>query len=355
MIGRMRAGLYSSIYTSDTSYLAHSEDYRAGLGTKRVILGCHGRGGYSYQYAPASSSQPGRHTPHLVDTAGYALLGIDHSAINAWGDPTAMRAMDDAYNYLKNTFLMSSSKIALQGWSMGGLTALNWAIRNPTKVSAVWLWNPATDIRYYRDSGAPNYTPTYSVAGASAAQGAYTAEINTVYGSSTTASSAYTIPPSGSPGIIMTVASAKEFADGNVLGGTALPQATVAGVAFTYTGKTDTSLIGCVSTTGSTITVASAAAITSVWATQYPAYSPWERAAAYSAANGITFPIKIVQATDDTTVPPAMNSDGTAGFVARANNPNITLRTPAVGGGHSAVIDAITSTEIASFFDSGQW
>lgn len=352
MIGRMRAGLYSSNYASDTSFLAHSANYTAGTGTKHVIVGCHGHGGFSYQFAPASSAQPGYHTPYLCDTAGYVVMGVDHAAINAWGDPNAMAALDDLYTYLTGTFLMPTAKIALQAWSMGGPTALNWALRNPTKVAGIWLWNPATDIRFWRDaSGA--YTPSYATAGIT--QGVYTSEINSTFAGSTTATGTATIPALGGGSITVPVTNARSLSDSSLLGSATAAQATALGVAFTYTGKTATSLLGCTSTTGSSIAVVNTTAITSAYATQSTQYIPWAQAAAYSVGNGITFPIKVCQASDDTTVPPAMNNDATNGFVARAANANITLVSPAPTGDHSASISNVASTTVRAFFDGLSW
>lgn len=352
MIGRIQAALYSASYPSDTSYLAYSDDYRSGVGTKHVVVGCHGYGGYSYQYAPVSAAQPGYHTQTLVD-GGLVMQGVDHSAINAWGDPGAMWAMDELYTYLTGTFLMPTGKIALQGWSMGGLTALNWALRNPSKVAGMLLWNPLTDLRFTRDA-AGSYTPTYTLGGAGGTQGLYTSEINTVYGFSTTATGAQTIPASGGGGVTVSVTSAKEFADANVLGGGALPQAVFGGVAFTYTGKTATTLTGCVSTTGSSISVTNGGTVSSTYAGQSGGYNPWARASGFSTANGFTFPIKIVQATDDTTVPPNMNLDATNGFIARTGNSNITSW-GSVTGGHSAAISNIPRADVKAFFDGLSW
>lgn len=355
MIGRSRAGLTSPVnYPADNSFFAYPSDHYIGKGTRRVLVGCHGHGNYGHSYAPVTSSQPGVHTAHLVDVGNYVVEGIDHSQINAWGDPGAMVAMDDNYAYLTSTFLMPSAKIGIIGYSMGGTTALNWALRNPTKVAGVWLFNPATDLRWFHDA-AGAYTPTYATSPAAAAQALYTAELDTTYAATTTHTTTGTIPASGGAGITLTVANAREFSDANVLGGTALPQATVNGVAFTYTGKTATTLIGCVSTTGSTIAVTSGQTITSVYATQYPAYSPWQKASAFSTANGITFPIKIQQATDDTVVAPGQNLEAVNGFIARAGNTNITARTPAVTGGHGASIEAVPSSEIRAFFDGLTW
>lgn len=355
MIGRNQKAIYSASYASDTSYLAYPKDYRQGQGTRHVIVGCHGHGGYSYQYAPASAAQPGYHTPYLVDTSGYVMMGVDHSTIDSWGDGGTMVALDELYTWLTGTLGMPTTKIAFQGWSMGGLAALNWIMRNPTKVAGAWLWAPATDMRYYRD-GSGAYTPTYSVGAAGALQGTYNAELGTVYGASTTAVGTATIPASGGAGVTVTVANAKEFSDSLIFGGSSTAQATASGVAFTYTGKTTTTLTGCVSTTAGTIAITNGLAITSVYATQSTQYNPWSQAAGFTTGAGFTFPIKIAHATNDDTVPADMSNHASTGFAARTGNANITLRTPQITtGNHSGVINQVTSAELAAFYDGLSW
>jgi pimeloyl-ACP methyl ester carboxylesterase len=343
---------YSASYPLDRSYRVHERNYGPGIGTKHCFIGMHGYGGRATQYMPALAAQPGYHTPTLVQQGGLVGYGIDHSQINAFGDPGAVWATDDAYTYLNGTFLMPTSKIMIQGWSMGGLTALNWALRNTSKIAGMILWNPLTDLRFTRDA-AGSYTPTYSVGGAGATQGLYTAEINTLYAASTTAVGAQTINNNVGAPVTLNVTNAREFSDSLTLGGASVAQATVTGVAFTYTGKTATTLTGCKSTTGSSISVANAAAITSAYATQSQAYNPWAIASAFSTANGFTFPVWVVQSSDDTTVPPAMNSDATNGFVARTGNSNFTLTSPT--GGHSGGISNTTKAAVLAFANSLSW
>ena len=64
---------------------------------------------------------------------------------NSFGAPIAMNAMDGFYSYLvqKEGF---SPKPVLEGFSRGGLFALNWAARNPDKVAALYLDAPVCDF-----------------------------------------------------------------------------------------------------------------------------------------------------------------------------------------------------------------
>lgn len=340
---KFTVGAYSSRYTTDWGYLVMPSNH-VPSGASRVIIGCHGRGGNALTFGVGPVDIP---VNALVD-AGYVVLGVDHARINSWGDADSMRALDDAYAYLA-TLGMTNTKVGLLAWSMGGIVGLNWLKRNPQKVACMWAWNPATNLRYYRDA-AGAYTPTYGLGGAAASQGAYTTEINGNFAPTTTAVGTYTIPALGGVGITITHAAltiGNMFADANNSAQVGLPYATTGGVDFTYTSKTDTSLIGCVSTTASTIAVANAQAITGAYAGQTKATDPWVEAA---FIGGLGIPIRIAQASDDTTVPPEQNIHASAGFVARAANPNVTLRGPNPIGGHVMGIPNVPSSELVSFY-----
>lgn len=336
---KFSVGAYSSLYSTDWGYLVKPS---VTTSANKVVLVCHGRSGTAMQ---AGNLPMEPHVTALVN-AGYVAFGLDHARINSYGDPDAMRALDDAYTYVRTTLGFSSTKVAMMGWSMGGMTALNWIKRNASKVSCAWLWNPATDLRFWRDASG-SYTPAYPTSGIT--QGIYTSEINSTYAASTTANGAATIPASGGAGITVNVATngAKGFADGHNSGTVGLPRATVASTEFTYTGKTDSSLTGCVSTTGSTISVTNGAAITSSYATQSNGYRLYDEPAAWS---GIGVKIKVCQASDDTTVPPGQNADATNGFVAKVNHADVTLRSPSPTGDHSTSIINVPTSEVVSFF-----
>lgn len=335
-------GAYSALYPTDVGYLVRPSVVTAAT---KVVLYCHGRGDSGYQAGKAPIEA---HVTALVN-AGFAVFGVDHARINSWGDPDAMRALDDAYTYVTTVLGFTSTKVSVLAWSMGGLTALNWIKRNAAKVSCAWLWNPATDLRYFRDaSGA--YTPAYgSLNGAP--QGTYTVEVNATYASSSAAVGAYTIPAVGGAGITMTITAGtgKSFADGSNNGVVGKPQATINGVAFTYTSKTDSTLVGCVSTTAGTIAVTNGMAITSSYAAQSNGYRVQDEVAQW-AANGVV--TRICQASDDTTVPPGQNIDVTNGFAARVNSANVTLRSPNPTGDHVNSIASVPTSEVVSFFQT---
>lgn len=62
-----------------------------------------------------------------------------------YGSPHALSLGNSFYNYLKNSFGFSS-KVTLEGFSRGGLFAINWAAKNPEKVACIYIDAPVCDI-----------------------------------------------------------------------------------------------------------------------------------------------------------------------------------------------------------------
>lgn len=340
---KTRTGWYSTNYATDMATLSRPRG-AWNPGTTRWILGCHGHGGDSTQYTPVQPVGPV--TKHLNDDGGYTMLSVDHARINSWGDSDSLRAMDDAYAFMVAQGMPNGAKIGVMAWSMGGLTSLNWTKRNAAKIAGVWLWNPCTDSRFYHDTNA-TYPPAYPTS--AIAQATYTAEIDTAFTGSTTASGAVTMPISTGAPITVNVANAKGFSDSyrySVLGKAI---ATTGTNTFTYTGKTDTALTGCLGT-GASFSIANAATITQSYAQVRALHNPHEDAAGWRGL----FPIKVSQASDDATVPPGMNNDATNGWVAKVADAAVTLRSPAPTGGHNA-LQAVPASEVIAFYDSLAW
>lgn len=345
-IRRYTVAEYSpTLYPTDIGYwvLPH----KVSATTKPLII-THGRTGTGYGAGVGATIEP--YVTALV-VAGFACLAIDHARINSWGDPDAMRAMIEASDRITAKGF-TSAKLGIFGASMGGATALNFAKRYPSRTACMWLHNAVTDTRFFRDASG-SYTPTYSTSPASATQGIWgptgTNEIDGTFAPSTAATAGATIPALGGTGVTVSITtnSGKSFNDGHNQGVVGKPQATVAGVAFTYTSKTDSSLVGCISTTASPITVASSAAITTTYAQQSPGYIPWNEAASWA---GLGVKTVIAQASDDTTVPPAMNANDATGFVGKVNHADVTLRSPSPTGGHLMGVASIPASEVVSFF-----
>jgi len=236
-------------------------------GTYHGILCFHGHAGDSSQFEPFGQSTitaPGYHTWQLAE-AGYLMGSIDAGGGTAWSNSAAMDRATDGYNWLTGTAGAKTGKIGLMGWSMGGMTALNWAKRNPTLVAGVLLWAPATDLDYFHSTS--GYTPAYGSALPNNA--GWTSEIDASYGS---------------------------------------PYATTS--------------------TGYRIR---------------DEYSSWA---------GLGIPIRVIHASDDTTIPVAQSQNG---FVPGVNDANVTLRTPLPTGNHTGLFANVPSSETVAFFNGLTW
>lgn len=75
---------------------------------------------------------------------GYHVAYID--VTNMYGAPVALDIMDKYHEYLTTQFHLSTKPV-LEGFSRGGLFAVNWAARNPTRVSSIYLDAPVGDFK----------------------------------------------------------------------------------------------------------------------------------------------------------------------------------------------------------------
>jgi len=65
---------------------------------------------------------------------------------NMYGAPVALDHMDKFYARLTKAWALSS-KTVLEGFSIGGLFAFNWAVRNPDKVASIYVDAPVCDFK----------------------------------------------------------------------------------------------------------------------------------------------------------------------------------------------------------------
>ena len=75
---------------------------------------------------------------------GFHVAYIDVQ--DMYGAPEALDIMDVLYEYLTNVRRLNK-KCVLEGFSRGGLFALNWAARHPGKVSCIYLDAPVCDFK----------------------------------------------------------------------------------------------------------------------------------------------------------------------------------------------------------------
>ncbi|XHR26833.1 MAG: alpha/beta fold hydrolase [Chthoniobacteraceae bacterium] len=75
---------------------------------------------------------------------GFHLVFLDIP--DHYGCPKALDAGDALYEFVTGTFGFAP-KVAFVALSRAGLTAFNWAIRNPEKVSCIYADNPVCDFK----------------------------------------------------------------------------------------------------------------------------------------------------------------------------------------------------------------
>lgn len=116
--------------------------------SRKGVVACHSSTGN----APTSFSQADwqNHSARLSDYFHYIAADL----VNAqnWGTDAAQSRVADSWSYLQTTRGVPSSKTLLFALSMGALAALNWAFDNPTKVAAIALIIPITDLKDAHDN-----------------------------------------------------------------------------------------------------------------------------------------------------------------------------------------------------------
>ena len=75
---------------------------------------------------------------------GFHLVYCDISGL--FGDAVALARWDEFYQYLTTEHQLAE-KVALEGFSRGGLIIFNWAAKNPGKVACIYGDAPVCDIR----------------------------------------------------------------------------------------------------------------------------------------------------------------------------------------------------------------
>lgn len=89
---------------------------------------------------------------------GYSVAYMDVQ--NMFGAPVALDLMDQFYDHLLSQYQLAP-KVVLEGFSRGGLFALNWAARHPGRVASIYLDAPVCDFKSWpggkgKGPGSPN-------------------------------------------------------------------------------------------------------------------------------------------------------------------------------------------------------
>ena len=81
---------------------------------------------------------------------GFHVAYVDVGGL--FGAPVALDAMDKFYDYVLKTYGLNAKTVP-EGFSRGGLYALNWAIRHPDRVASIYLDAPVCDFKSWPGGG----------------------------------------------------------------------------------------------------------------------------------------------------------------------------------------------------------
>jgi pimeloyl-ACP methyl ester carboxylesterase len=141
-----------------------------GDGTKRGCLHCTGLAGTADSVFGSSFID----MPTVLATAGVPLMSCDYGGNNLWGNATSNSRMDAAWAYLQSAFGVKTDKAVVIGGSHGSVTAMRWALANPSKVAALVLVLPAVNFVDLHDNDrGPGAKATMEAAYATGAVASY--------------------------------------------------------------------------------------------------------------------------------------------------------------------------------------
>lgn len=311
------AGIYAA---NEGQYLLVGKDTPRD-GTRKGIICLHGHGADATVFTPGALSNsfaPGNHARALAQ-AGYIVLSIDAGGPAPWANDVAMTAVTNAHTWLTGVSGgAKTGEVGLVGWSMGGLTALNWAKRNPSLVGAMELFAPATDLDYFYT--VPGFQTNLDIA--------YSGQTTTTSGAGTINASASTVNVGSTAGF----AASGQFAIG-------VPNTT--GV-VTYTGTTGTSFTGCTMSGSFGYTAGTRISRMGDFVANSVGHNPLADAADYTP---LVIPTRIYHGDADATV---AYSQSTA-FMSAVNNPVFELIN-LTGSGHVNLFGFVSTTATELFF-----
>jgi len=81
---------------------------------------------------------------------GFHVAYVDVGGL--FGAPVALDAMDAFYEHVRTTYGLAE-RVVLEGFSRGGLYAMNWAARHPGRVACIYLDAPVCDFKSWPGGG----------------------------------------------------------------------------------------------------------------------------------------------------------------------------------------------------------
>lgn len=154
---------YGTGYTGSEAYeLLTPPGWRRDA-SRRAVVFCHGGGGLAYTWS--------YYLPQLeaLAVAGHPVISTDMGG-DTWGNDTGQTRVGQSWTFAQTAFGAKTDKMILVGDSMGGAVALNYAMNNPSNVSAIALTRPVIGLDDIHDNN----------------RGGFQSAINTAYTDSTT-------------------------------------------------------------------------------------------------------------------------------------------------------------------------
>lgn len=124
---------------------------RTGSTDRRVVIYAHGFLGSGVGASLRDRNDTGDDMKALA-SMGLVVAAPDLGGASTWGNDASWGAVDAALTTLETEYgVEATDPIDLMGDSMGALTVLNWAVRNPSKVRRVALRSPVVNLADFRD------------------------------------------------------------------------------------------------------------------------------------------------------------------------------------------------------------
>ena len=150
----LNASTASEFLKNQSVVQADSVKYSDWLGFKRAEFTVNGRKAIIISPKKAASGKPWiwrteffGHEPQgdsMLAAKGFHVVYLNVE--DMYGAPKALDHMDRFYEWVRKHKKLEK-KVVLEGFSRGGLFAMNWAARNPEKTSCIYLDAPVCDFK----------------------------------------------------------------------------------------------------------------------------------------------------------------------------------------------------------------
>lgn len=137
---------FRTVYTTTGTEVVAVIHGRNRPGGTPIIL-CHGYNVGALQWYASEGEMAHR----AVEAYDITAVGAELAGTSTWGNDASITALGAAITWAGTNHGTRTDKVALYGTSHGALTALNWAMRNPSKVVAMALTIPAVSLQGIHD------------------------------------------------------------------------------------------------------------------------------------------------------------------------------------------------------------